>query len=97
MNQLKPKWQCKTVNGVDSVFSDMVVYRSVSMGYAGASGINENVGNWMTSAAGIWVRDHSVEPISVRSQHNFSSDNFEFAVIAVLSAADQTFYRLKYQ
>jgi len=98
MTQSKQRWQCRVIDGKHVVDSEIVVHRfdidawdDDAVVAAGAP-----IYEWEQSEAGKWVKEHAVEvPRWDRFQdhHGFKH---RFAVIARLTEADQTYFRLKY-
>jgi hypothetical protein len=92
----KPQ-ETKIINGAAVTFSDMVVHK-FRMGdvedpvlYAA-----QPIYEWQQSEAGKFVMEHAVEPpwwVRTIDQYSYG---FEFAIMARMKEADQTFYTLKY-
>ena len=93
----KPR-ETKIINGAAVTFSDMVVHR-FRMGdvedpvlYAA-----QPISEWQQTEAGQFVMENAVEPpwwVRTIDQYSYG---FEFAIMARMKEADQTFYRLKFQ
>ena len=96
-NKHKKPRETKIVNGAAVTFSDIVVYK-FRMGdvedpvlYAA-----QPIYEWQQTEAGRFVMEHAVEsPWWVRTV-DAATYGFEFAIMARMKEADQTFYILKW-
>jgi hypothetical protein len=89
--------ETKIINGVAVTFSDMIVHR-FRMGdvedpvlYAA-----QPIYEWQQSQAGKFVMENAVEPPWWVRTVDAATYGFEFAIVARMKEADQTFYTLKY-
>ena len=87
----------KIVNGLVVKFSDTVVHTfrvsDVEDPEIYAAG---PMWEWQQSAAGQWVMAHSVKTPWWTYRLDYLSYGYEFNIVARLSEADATFFRLKY-